>query len=212
MGDPLSVRLRAGTREAHRQAEGTPFIRQFFAGLLTRQAYREFLVQLLHIYTALEEGHERHREQRLLAGLYYPELFRREALLDDLHFYFGDQGWEYTPLRQATRAYARRIRELTEGWSEGLVAHHYTRYLGDLSGGQALKRIVARTFGLDSSAGLAFYEFPLIPDHARFKEAYRAQLDRMPVNEAAAQDIVAEANRAFALNRELFDAMLETVA
>ena len=36
-----------------------------------------------------------------------------------------------------------------------LIAHHYTRYLGDLSGGQILKNIAQKALNLDQQ-GLAF--------------------------------------------------------
>lgn len=208
---PLSVRLREGTKEAHRLAEQAPFIRIFFAGQLSEEVYREFLVQLLHIYAALEEHQERHRAHSVLGKIYFPALYRREALLQDLNFYYGGDQWKELPPHQATQTYVHRISALSNEWVEGLVAHHYTRYLGDLSGGQVLKRIVAKTFKLSSSEGLAFYEFSQISDYSRFKDEYRAQLDSMPVDGTASQKIVEEANHAFDLNRKVFDSMMKRI-
>lgn len=209
MTSPLSVLLREGTRDSHRLAENTTFIRQFFAGQLTLEAYRVFLVQLRHIYSALEQAQERHLTHRVLAKIRFPSLYRLAALEEDLRHYFGEERWQEIPPHAATLAYADRVSTLSEDWADGLVAHHYTRYLGDLSGGQVLKRIVAKTFNLDSSAGLAFYDFPQIPDHKAFKEEYRSRLDSMELEEATSQAIVQEAIHAFALNRGVFDAMLE---
>lgn len=42
-----------------------------------------------------------------------------------------------------------------------LLAHAYVRYLGDLSGGQIIRRHIAKAYGLDPVSGLGtqFYEF-----------------------------------------------------
>lgn len=42
-----------------------------------------------------------------------------------------------------------------------LLSHSYVRYLGDLSGGQVLRRRVAKAYGLaeDDDAGVEFYTF-----------------------------------------------------
>ena len=204
---PLSNQLREGTKDSHRLAERAPFIQRFFRGQLSREEYRTFLLQLYHIYTALEENQERYQNHEVFGPVIFPELCRKDALVQDLNFYFGDSSWQQLPPTEATQAYIQRIRELGAGWVEGLVAHHYTRYLGDLSGGQALKKIVAKTFELPTSEGLAFYEFDDIPDHAEFKENYRARLDVLPLDSAAAEKIVDEANRAFDLNRAVFESI-----
>jgi len=205
----LSVLLREGTRDSHRLAETTAFIREFFSGQLSLESYRGFLVQLHYIYSALEQTQERHQNHSIYQKIYFPSLFRTAALEQDLNFHFGDETWREIPPHIATGDYVRRISSLSHEWVEGLVAHHYTRYLGDLSGGQALKRIAAKTFSLSSSAGLAFYEFSEIADHKQFKDEYRMRLDEMPLDEAASRKIVDEANYAFELNRGVFDSMLE---
>jgi heme oxygenase len=181
MAHSLSLRLREGTRESHRLAEGTAFIRAFFAGRLPLDAYREFLAQLRHVYIALESAQERHRAEPVFGKVYFPELARSAALVQDLDFYFGKATWREIPPLPATETYMQRIATLADEWPAGLVSHHYTRYLGDLSGGQALKRIVAKMYCLESDDGLAFYNFPQILDHTVFKNEYRARLMRCPL-------------------------------
>jgi len=209
---PLSVRLREGTKVSHRLAETTPFIREFFAGRLTVESYRTFLVQLRHVYAALEAHLEAQRAHPILGQFYMPELHRVAALVQDLTHYFGDDTWRALPPHPATARYVQRLDDLAEQRPGELVAHHYTRYLGDLSGGQALKRIVAKMFPDPAGAGLAFYDFPAIPDHGQFKGAYRARLDALALDEAAGQALVDEANCAFELNRGVFAGMMATMA
>lgn len=206
---PLSMRLREGTKAAHRLAETTPFIKEFFAGRLTPEAYRLFLVQLLHIYTALETHQDAHREHAVLGQVYFPELHRAPALVEDLRHFYGDESWRALAPLPATTRYVERVDALAGQRIGDLVAHHYTRYLGDLSGGQVLRRIVAKMFKLDHGAGLAFYDFPGIANHVQFKDEYRARLDALPLDEAASLALVDEANRAFELNRDVFAGMME---
>ena len=204
---PLSVRLREGTKDAHRQAEHSPFIQDIFTGKVSADKYREFLVQLLYIYEALEEQQIRHRDHPVIRQIYFPELFRKDSLQRDLSFYFEDGQWKNLSPAPATMDYVQHIKHLSDQWIEGLVAHCYTRYLGDLSGGQVLKGILARTFKLVNGDGLAFYDFPEIEDHTAFKNQYRSRLDVLPLDEQMAEKLVAEANQAFTLNRAVFDAM-----
>ncbi|NEO08962.1 biliverdin-producing heme oxygenase, partial [Moorena sp. SIO3I8] len=85
-----------------------------------------------------------------------------------------------------------------------LVAHSYTRYLGDLSGGQILKKIAQRGMNLSDGQGTAFYEFKQIPDEKGFKANYRQAMDELPIDDATADRIVEEANAAFGMNMKMF--------
>ena len=201
---PLSLRLREGTKDSHRLAETTPFIRAFFAGRLTQSVYANFLAQLRHVYTALESHLEQHRAHPVVGPLYLPALHRVAALDADLAHYDPAGEFAAQPPHPATARYVGRLAEAAEHQPAHLVAHHYTRYLGDLSGGQALKRVVAKMFPHPTGAGLAFYDFPAISNHTEFKDAYRARLDALPLDEAAGAALVAEANHAFDLNRGVF--------
>ena len=63
------------------------------------------------------------------------------------------------PLARATQHYVERLHELSAAKPGLLVAHAYVRYLGDLNGGQALRRVVARSLGLADGTGTQFYDF-----------------------------------------------------
>ncbi|BCJ52454.1 hypothetical protein Asp14428_39290 [Actinoplanes sp. NBRC 14428] len=68
----------------------------------------------------------------------------------------GD-GAELVPLA-ATREYRARLHAVAFDKPWAFIAHHYTRYLGDLSGGQYLGPAIARAYGLDG-AGHRFFVF-----------------------------------------------------
>jgi heme oxygenase len=98
----------------------------------------------------------------------------------------------------------QRIREISASKPELLIAHSYTRYIGDLSGGQILKKIAQQGMNLSEGQGTAFYEFNDIPDEKAFKRNYREVLDGLPIDEATADQIVDEANATFGMNMKLF--------
>ncbi len=91
------------------------------------------------------------------------------------------------------------------------VAHHYTRYLGDLSGGQAIGRILARTYELDRPEGVRFYDFPAIPKPKPYKDGYRARLDALPLDEDEKAVVLAEVKATFDLNGALFAELTEVL-
>lgn len=199
----LAARLREGTRDAHRAAERVSFIKDFMRGRIDRDGYRAYLVALWQIYGALEAGLQRHRDHPIARALALPKLYRTAALTADLRELF-DCDPVTEPARPAALAYAAELRELADTDPGLLVAHAYTRYLGDLSGGQILRgaaaRLLGRTDDSESAAGLAFYDFPEIADIDACKAELRARLDALPLDAAGTQAMVTEARRAFARN------------
>ena len=191
----------------HRLAEGSAFVQNFLAGGLTVDAYARFLVQLFHVYQALEAAQDHHRAHPVLSHVLSQELYRKAALERDLEFFYPDEDWRQASILPATTAYVKRLIRLAHDWPEGLVAHLYTRYMGDLSGGQILKKAAAKMVGTGDGRGLEFYEFPAIPAPGKFKKEYRERLDSLPVDEVMAARIVEEANNAFRLNGEIFNSL-----
>jgi heme oxygenase (biliverdin-producing, ferredoxin) len=202
---PLSVLLRTGTRDEHEAAEGSTFVEDLLAGRLTVQAYADLAAQLRTVYAALEEVGEQVRRTPDGAGVVFDELLRGPALDADLTHLLGPSA-AITPL-PATLDYAERIR--SGGTDTGrYVAHAYTRYLGDLSGGQVIGRMVQRHYGVPDE-GVGFYAFPAIPKPKPFKDLYRERIDALPLDDAARERVVEEARAAFRHNRALFAALAE---
>ncbi len=221
----LAARLRDGTVEAHRAAERGPFIRAFLGARratnsttpsLNRLNYRDYLIALWAVYTALEAGLQRHREHPIAGPLALPYLYRAPAIAADLQALFAITPEQQQPV-PAARAYADHLQTLADHDPALLVAHAYTRYLGDLSGGQLLRGAAARIVDIpdfpDISAdapGLAFYDFPQIPDLQVCKADLRARLDALPLAPAETTALVAEARSAFARNAAVFAELLPT--
>lgn len=204
MTSNLSTKLREGTKKAHTMAENMGFVRCFLRGVVEKNSYRKLVANFYFAYTAMEEELERHQHHPVVSKVYFPALHRKATLEQDLAFYFGPTWREQIAATTAGQAYVDRIREVSNTQPELLIGHSYTRYMGDLSGGQILKGIAERAMSLTDGQGTAFYEFDQIPDEKAFKAAYRESLDSAPVDETMADRIVAEANDAFGLNMDMF--------
>ena len=207
MSSNLATKLREGTKKAHTMAENVGFVKCFLKGVVEKNSYRKLVGNFYYIYSVMEEELERHRNHPVVSKIYFPQLNRRHSLEQDLSFYYGSNWREQLVLSAAGKEYVERIRELSASDPELLVAHSYTRYIGDLSGGQILKNIAQRGMNLSDGQGIAFYEFADIPDEKQFKATYRQALDEMPIDEATADRIVDEANAAFGFNMKLFQEM-----
>jgi heme oxygenase len=204
MNSNLATKLREGTKKAHTMAENMGFVKCFLKGVVEKTSYRKLVTNLYFVYSAMEEEMERHQAHPVLSKIYFPQLNRKKSLEQDLYFYYGSNWREQVAPSPAAQDYINRIRHLSATQPEMLVAHSYTRYLGDLSGGQILKKIAQRAMNLAEGQGTAFYEFQEIPDEKAFKVTYRQSLDELEVDEATADEIVEEANAAFAMNMKLF--------
>lgn len=198
---PLSTAMREGSREEHEAAEGSVFMSELLGGRVSAAGYAAYLLRLRLVYDALETAGRAHRHDPLVAAVHDEHLERLAALDADLdHWAPGASREVDSP---AAAAYAERVRVASAEWGGLHVAHHYTRYLGDLSGGQAIGRVLDRDFGLEGR-GTAFYAFPAVPKPKPYKDAYRARLDALGTTPAQKARIVAEVQTAFRLNRAVF--------
>jgi heme oxygenase (biliverdin-producing, ferredoxin) len=203
--DSFSTLIRTASHEQHVAAETSTFMSDLLGGRLGVEAYARYTEQLWFVYDALEGPAGRLASDPVAGPFVRPELFRLAALERDLAHLRG-AGWRtgLTAL-PATEEYAARVRECAERWPAGYVAHHYTRYLGDLSGGQIIRDKAERTWGFQrKSDGVRFYVFEDIANPAAFKRSYRELLDAVDADDLEKQRVVAECKRAFALNTAVF--------
>ena len=207
----LSERLKRETRTLHIEVERTPLIAALLRGRLDRRGYLLLLRNLKAIYAALEPALNRHAAHPALARFDFAALARTAALASDITV-LGDGievEDEKLPLDPIAAAYASRLADLDRTAPELLLAHAYVRYLGDLSGGQVLGRIVRASFRLPSTAGTAFYDFGRAPGAAALGARFRSALDAATVSDADA--VLAEAKAAFERHRALFEALARHV-
>jgi heme oxygenase len=196
----LSTLLRTGSQAEHTAAEGSSFMSELLAGRIDEAGYAHFLGLLRRVYEALETTASSLTSDPLASAVIDPAIERLAAIDADL-----DHWGRVDADSPATDAYVARIRD-SASWGGLFVAHHYTRYLGDLSGGQAIGRILSREFDLDG-AGVAFYSFDAVPKPKLYKDAYRARLDALPLDEQERGRVLDEVKTVFSLNGGVFAEM-----
>lgn len=200
----FSTALRERASGAHSGSESAGFMADLINGRATRDDYIALVAQHWFIYDALESAAERMRRDPVASVFISDRLTRLPAIEADLEFLLGADWRERIPAMPTTRRYVARIRLVAATWAGGFVAHHYTRYLGDLSGGQFIGTLLKRRYGFDTN-GIGFYLFADIADPKAFKDVYRRQLDATPWDATEKERVIDEVLLAYRFNTELFE-------
>lgn len=202
----FAARLWAETKALHVQAERSGMMATILRGRGSRRGHALMLRNLLPAYVALEEGLQRHRASPVVGVFARPETYRVPALMSDLEALEGASWQDRLALLPEAEAYAAAVTRAAEGDGAALIAHAYTRTLGDLSGGQIMQSVLARTLGLGPEA-LAFYRFDGIADIASYKKRYHRDLDLAGERIGNPARVLAEAMEAFVHNIAVSDAV-----
>ena len=205
MSDPIpfSAALRERSSRDHSSSEHAGFMADLMKGEGTREDYVNLVVQHWFIYEALERTAGQMRNDPVARVFISDKLTRLPALEADLEFLIGPDWRDRIEPLPTTRRYVDRIDQVGATWPGGFVAHHYTRYLGDLSGGQFIGRLMSRRFGFETN-GIGFYLFQDIADPKAFKDVYREQLDAAPGDAEEQERVIDEVLLAYRFNTELF--------
>lgn len=204
-GLSLADSLKTKTQALHTALERGPLMRSLLRGEMRRAPYCALLRNLHAVYAVLEPALERHAVHPDVAPVFAPGLFRSRPLADDLAELHGAAWQEDIATVPATRRYVQHLHDIATDRPALLVAHAYVRYLGDLSGGQMLRRIVAAGLSLAAGRGTSFYDFGGPADAAAHVVAFRAGLEQLSRNEEQVAAIAAEAVLSFQLHQALFD-------
>lgn len=196
--------IRTATFSDHETAAMSGFMTALFQGELPIEAYTSMVAQHWYAYRVLEAAGDR-LDEHPVAGTFVMESLRRLPGLEaDLAHLLGPSWSEAITPSAATQLYCDRMEAVCVAEPEKFVAHHYTRYMGDLSGGQMIGRIARRTYGLEPGAGAAFYEFDDIEDLTAFKDDYRLLLDVAAWSPEERDSLLAEVVVAYQLNTDVF--------
>lgn len=194
--------MRNRTRALHQDAERSGIVARMIAGSIDRLGYRLYLQNLLPVYRSLEAALERLQQEPAIAPVFQPALFRRAALASDI-IALGGEALGSSAVLPAARALAEHIERIAarDGGAR-LIAHVYTRYLGDLNGGQIIAARLQKSLGLDETA-LRFHHFADLAAPADTAHTLRTAIDRAGAVLPDATSVVEEAATAFAMNIEI---------
>ncbi|MDN6534969.1 MAG: biliverdin-producing heme oxygenase, partial [Yaniella sp.] len=133
-----------------------------------------------------------------------PKLDRRSAIQRDLATLLPETGLScaLVPMK-ATVEYVERIHQVANDPAR-LTAHHYLRYLGDLSGGLAIARLMQRHYQVPEHQ-LNMYTFESIEKPKLYKDAYRDQLNRLGLTVEQEETFIEEAGFGFGYNKRIFE-------
>ena len=129
--------LREITKDLHHEAETTKFAKMLLSGKIEKADYRNYLYNLLAIYDPIEWYSKR---QGFFVNM--PDLPRLKAIyadfteLDECDYYY------LTPATLEYQTYLHKLGNDPER-KHLIKAHLYCRHMGDLNGGQIIKRQVA---------------------------------------------------------------------
>jgi heme oxygenase len=214
---PFSVRIREASWSRHQgldpsseaAADPAPGVfDRLFDGSLSVDDYTRWHAQQFFVYAAIEAAADRYADDPVAGPFVFARLARRAALEEDLAFLMGPAWRSGVEPLPATRAYVDRIEAACEAGPGGYIAHAYTRYLGDLSGGQAFGRAARRNYGFDG-AGASFYAFDGIDSAKSFKDEYRSRLDAVDLPDEDRDRLVDEVLLAYDHNGAVLAALGE---
>lgn len=125
--------LKEATWEHHKNAERQEFVKVLMSGNIPDDLYATFLYNQHIQYNILEAVAMTH------GLLPHPALRRAPSILQDFSELWKKQ--EVPPTLESTTEYLEHIRKIM-GDPDKVMAHIYVRHMGDLSGGQMIKKKV----------------------------------------------------------------------
>jgi heme oxygenase len=125
--------LKELTAEKHSLAENTAFMKSVFDRTITPDTWTDFLYQKWSIYHTIETKAKFHD---LITGLY--GLVRGPMIYRDYENNVREYRLGYSKLHPVVQDYTNYIASLD---SKVVLAHVYTWHLGDIYGGQMIKKL-----------------------------------------------------------------------
>ena len=199
----LSAALRERTQIQHTRAERSGIVNAILRRQATRFGYTLFLRNLGPVYQELEGGLEGYRDDPVVRLIALPQVYRASTLVSDI----AALGGNAFPMLSAGQRYVEAVRAAADGRNARLIAHAYVRYLGDLSGGRVMKRLLAQSLALKAKE-LSFYDFRDVGDLEEFKIDYRRAIDAAGTGIEDVEAVLDEAVLAFELNVALSQEVL----
>lgn len=147
------------TTDQHKNAERQEFVKTLMSGTISHDLYATYLYNQLQCYSTLEKWAFMHNLFKHMPGLQRAEKIHQDFAELWLHD-------EKPVVTQSTQDYCKHINTLSKN-PQRLYAHIYVRHLGDLSGGQMIRK---RTPGPNN-----YYHFE--PEQLQYKNVVKERIN-----------------------------------
>lgn len=193
--------LREQTSQAHSEAEQTEFMKQLFSGSLPLESYAKYLLALRSVYSTMEDRIRLYRDSKIISAIFDPRLERFKQISADIKSLTSERILPKAVI-DIVREYVYLIKQANE---VELAAHHYIRYLGDLSGGQAIKKILERSYGLSESQ-TNFYNFDIDPK--QYRDSYKEALNMIIVTDEQKMEFANTVSKVYNITTKMLNAIM----
>ncbi|KAG9048946.1 hypothetical protein FS837_011589 [Tulasnella sp. UAMH 9824] len=220
---PFSQVLKEGTKDIHDTISKSEGAKALTSGTLERDEYVRHLIMLWYLYITLENALDARANHPALAPTYNPSvLARAPSISADIAGLLQTTAWASHPLHlsmhplpQPLLDYIAHIQAIADSDDPTpLLAHSYLRYLGDLSGGQFIKRTVLKSYQLQDQA-ITSYDFPKpggpagqIADQGdilKLKNIFKERMDESITTPEAKKIVFEETKVAYRFNAQLLN-------
>lgn len=189
----IMATLKAATAEQHQRAERHEFQQMMVRGTLPREAYADWLGQMLHIHRGLEGHLDRLVESHpRVASVFDDDRRKVPFLLDDLAFYQSDGEGEALP---ATRRFLTLLDTLAATTPLALLGVLYVLE-GSTNGARFIARRIRDAYDLPPDAGAAFVDPYGKAQPSRWR-AFKDAMERLGFSETETRSVTAAAQETF---------------
>lgn len=189
------IQLRKNSQQICSRLHALPFFAVLRAGTLSVPRYAQYLRDLYAIHSVLEQLQP--GEDATVRSIFFPVLFRANALKEDLAAWGGEKLSASADVAQ----YLAKLQQEVGQDPRALIGALYVFYGEILNGETLVKGCVEELFkrsGLSAStSGAQYYALPFGTDLAKLREIRHQAIDRLPLpyNAVTAQELVAIGSR-----------------
>jgi heme oxygenase len=198
--------MKIETFDAHELSKDSNFATKIMGGEWSPLAFVEWQRALHPIYVALEEIMIKNRKDPSLHLFDHRKLDRRNRIAHDLSTFGVDPVKEPSSV-PCVSDYVSAVVSAGES-PQRIMAYHYTRYMGDMIGGQVISRTLKEKYGMEDNS-LTCYDFSDIGDLFHYRKTYKAVLNLIPWSDEERRSFIEEVKVAYEVNANLFKELEE---
>jgi heme oxygenase len=206
---PFIDQMKQETLEAHDESKDSGFAVTIMSGQWSPLAFVEWQRALYPVYNTLETILKKNRKDPFLSIFDHRRLDRSERIFHDLSTYNVNPILDPSPL-PCVQDYVNCVAN-TDGSTPRILAYHYTRYMGDMIGGQVIARSMKEKYGM-SDESLTCYDFSEIGDLHYYRKNYKILIELLPWSEQEREDFVGEIKTAYQINAILFQELYDMLS